>query len=185
MSGHQSNANDRAKTLLFKRLFKEDKDLYLDESHPRVQALKCFEMRVRGEGICGDVAECGVFRGNFAYHINNYFKDRRLYLCDSFSGFSDNDVKFDTDFNNSEVMIDELSKAFKGTSPSLVLSVMPHPETCEFVVGHIPDSLLGHNFDDDQKFCFVSLDLDLYQPTYDALAFFWPRMIGGGGSVSA
>jgi hypothetical protein len=179
MKEQQANANERARMLLFKHIF--EKEMHLDESHPRVQALKRFAMRADEEHIIGDVAECGVFRGNFAYHINNYFKCRQFYLCDTFSGFSDDDFKLDKDFDNSEEAMHKFFKAWSGTSAELVKSVMPYPEMCEFIIGHVPDSLLNYNFDDDQKFCFVSLDMDLYQPMYDALAFFWPRITGGGG----
>ena len=30
------------------------------------------------------------------------------------------------------------------------------------------------------KFCFVHLDVDLYQPTLDSLTFFYEKMIQGG-----
>ena len=32
----------------------------------------------------------------------------------------------------------------------------------------------------DEKFAFVSLDLDLYKPTFEGLRFFYPKMIKGG-----
>jgi hypothetical protein len=32
----------------------------------------------------------------------------------------------------------------------------------------------------DITFSFVHLDVDLYQPTHDSLAFFYPRMVTGG-----
>ena len=30
------------------------------------------------------------------------------------------------------------------------------------------------------QYCFVNLDMDLYQPTYEGLKFFYPRMKKGG-----
>lgn len=30
------------------------------------------------------------------------------------------------------------------------------------------------------EFSFVHIDVDLYQPTYDSIAFFYPRMNSGG-----
>ena len=32
----------------------------------------------------------------------------------------------------------------------------------------------------DRKFCFVHLDVDLYNSTIDSLKFFFPKMISGG-----
>lgn len=31
-----------------------------------------------------------------------------------------------------------------------------------------------------RKFCFVHVDVDLFQPTRDSLEFFYPRMVRGG-----
>ena len=39
-----------------------------------------------------------------------------------------------------------------------------------------PDSAEGIN----EKFCFVSLDMDLYKPTLEGLRFFYPLMVQGG-----
>ncbi|MEO0034391.1 MAG: hypothetical protein RLZZ501_414, partial [Pseudomonadota bacterium] len=32
----------------------------------------------------------------------------------------------------------------------------------------------------DRRFCLVHIDVDLQQPTLDALAFFYPRLVPGG-----
>ena len=46
-----------------------------------------------------------------------------------------------------------------------------------FHQGWIPDQ-----FSDvaDARFCFVHIDVDLFQPTRDSLDFFYPRMVRGG-----
>ena len=33
---------------------------------------------------------------------------------------------------------------------------------------------------ENRKFQFVHIDVDLYQPTLDALEFFYPRLVSGG-----
>lgn len=43
----------------------------------------------------GACVECGVAFGNFAYHINNEFSHKTLYLFDAFSGFDKNDLAND------------------------------------------------------------------------------------------
>ena len=48
---------------------------------------------------------------------------------------------------------------------------------CRVVKGWIPESLVvaaGH------RFRFVHIDVDLHRPTWDSLAFFYPRMVAGG-----
>ena len=47
---------------------------------------------------------------------------------------------------------------------------------CLFKKGYFPESAHGI----DEKFAFVSLDLDLYKPTLEGLRFFYPKMIKGG-----
>lgn len=32
----------------------------------------------------------------------------------------------------------------------------------------------------EDSFCFVSLDMDLYKPTYEGLHYFYPRLNHGG-----
>jgi O-methyltransferase len=36
---------------------------------------------------------------------------------------------------------------------------------------------------DDRRFCFVSVDVDLCEPTRDSIEFFYPRMVPGGVMV--
>jgi O-methyltransferase len=37
---------------------------------------------------------------------------------------------------------------------------------------------------DDTQFCFVHLDVDLYESTKQCLEYFWPRLIPGGVVIS-
>lgn len=47
------------------------------------------------KNISSSVAEAGVFRGEFAKYINQFFPDRKLYLYDTFEGFNASDMKND------------------------------------------------------------------------------------------
>ena len=57
-----------------------------------------------------------------------------------------------------------------------VLSRLPHKEKCIIKKGYFPDTAK----DVDDKFIFVNIDVDLYQPIYEGLKFFWPLMNKGG-----
>jgi len=58
------------------------------------------------------------------------------------------------------------------TSVGLVLERMPYRENCIIIQGYFPET-----FDlKGETFCFVNLDMDLYQPTKAALNIFWPLM---------
>ena len=48
--------------------------------------------RLNHTGIPGSVAELGVYKGDTAWKLNLLFPDRRLYLFDTFQGFSEADI---------------------------------------------------------------------------------------------
>ncbi|MDR1267790.1 MAG: TylF/MycF family methyltransferase [Holosporales bacterium] len=50
-------------------------------------------------------------------------------------------------------------------------------EKLVFRKGYFPDTAAS---DADEKFAFVSLDTDLYQPIHAGLEFFYPRLHEGG-----
>ena len=53
---------------------------------------------------------------------------------------------------------------------------MPFPEKCRPVKGYFPESAR----DIDDRFVFVSLDTDLFDPIYSGLSFFYPKLVSGG-----
>lgn len=120
----------------------------------------------------GAVAELGVYRGDFARYINEAFASKKLYLFDTFEGFASDDVSKD------RAMAHSLgARHFSNTSVELVLSKMPHKEQCVIQKGWFPQSAAGL---ENERFCFVNLDCDLYEPILAGLRFFMPRMVRGG-----
>ena len=115
--------------------------------------------------VPGAAAELGVYRGFFARCINQLMPDRRLYLFDSFDGFSDDACPTRA-----------FQAAHKNTAVEKVLAIMPHPEAVTVKAGFFPGSLEGL----EERFCLVSLDVDFYQTTLDGLRYFWPRLEQGG-----
>lgn len=116
------------------------------------------------------VAEAGVFEGDFAKRINEYYPDRKIHLFDTFEGFPEEDIKKENGMSSSKV--GDYSK----TTEDKVLSKLKFPEMAEVHKGYFPLSAKGIN----EKFCFVNLDMDLYEPTYQGLLFFEHRMVSGG-----
>lgn len=53
---------------------------------------------------------------------------------------------------------------------------MPNPENIIIKKGFFPDTAE----DIEDTFCFVHLDMDIYQSTMDGLQFFWPKMVEQG-----
>ena len=137
----------------------------------RLATLELVSAEINRKNIRGNVAELGVFKGRFARYINGYFKDRSLYLFDTFEGFDDRDVQREKSENYSTGAQD-----FSDTSIQAVLKQMPFPEKCIPVQGFFPQTTQGI----EDRFVFVSLDADLYEPIYAGLTFFYPKLEEGG-----
>lgn len=139
----------------------------------RLATLRLLADEVRGRQISGACAELGVYRGDLARELNALLPDRELFLFDTFEGFYDKDIDKEHD-----VVASTKAKTgdFGDTSIELVRSRLPHPEMAHFYKGYFPESAP----DELPSLCLVSLDTDLYEPTKQGLAYFYPRMAGGG-----
>ena len=134
--------------------------------------LRCCSEILYDNNIQGSVAEAGVYKGEFAKYINTCFPDRKLYLFDTFEGFDDSDIKSELSVNPKfNFYLD-----FKDGSEEYVKSIMPYKNQVVIIKGHFPKSAM----EIDDKFAFVNLDMDLYEPTLRGLEFFYPKMARGG-----
>ena len=136
----------------------------------RIEFLKEFSSIVKDEKLQGNVAEGGVFEGDFAKIINEYFPDRKLYLFDTFDGFDDRDFEFENIKDNPHIKKETFKS--KNLGEKTILGKMPHPQNVKIYKGYFPES--AKNVDD--TFCFVNLDFDLYKPTLEGLKFFYPKL---------
>ncbi|MBO9620816.1 MAG: methyltransferase [Niabella sp.] len=137
----------------------------------RYTTLELCAEEIHGCQLEGSIAEVGVFKGDFAKRLNRLFPDKKLYLFDTFEGFNTADIAADRSrgFSSGD-------QNFSETSIPLVKAKMIHPENCLFKKGFFPDTAQ----DVEDRFCFVSLDTDLYTPIYEGLQFFYPRLVRGG-----
>lgn len=143
----------------------------LNDFEPRSATLELMSREIYRYDIQGSCAEVGVYRGDFAKEINHYFPDRKLYLFDTFEGFDKRDIEIT---RKNEIAVGEGD--FSQTSVDIVLSKMEHKENVIVKKGWFPETANGV----DDKFCFVSLDADLYKPIKAGLEFFYPRLVNGG-----
>lgn len=155
-------------------LFLKDLDVeYIDDDYVR---LKCFELAVkelRKQNVKGSVAELGVFRGEFAQYINMAFPDRKCYLFDTFEGFDANEALNEVKKGN---CTDAFINAYKQTDINIVLEKMQYPENLIIKQGFFPASINGL----EDRFAFVSIDVDFEESIYQALQYFYPRLNEGG-----
>ena len=119
--------------------------------------------RIKRENISGALAEIGVFKGELSAFINRVSPDSKFYLFDSFEGFSKTGFSED--------------KRFRNTSEDIVLKNIGTKNNIILRKGFVPESFAGL---EDERFAFVFIDVDKYEPIYDSLVFFYPRMNTGG-----
>lgn len=135
---------------------------------PRFAMMRnCIE-QICCRNILGNIAEVGVYQGEFAEYLNLLLPDRKIYLFDTFEGFSEKD--------RPEKEISERLADFRDTDIDMVLKRMRYPEMVEIRKGWFPATI--DNLED--TFCFVSLDADLYEPIIQGLKYFYPRLNNGG-----
>jgi hypothetical protein len=156
------------------RLAEDVRGFILDESNRADMARYYFFClvfdQIMKEGLRGDFAELGVYKGHTASLLA--IMARRLgstaYLLDTFSGFSQADLK-GIDLG--------IRMGFGDTSVEAVRALVGD-ENVQFVPGYFPSS--AARIPDDARFCLAHLDCDLYAPMASALAYFYPRLVPGG-----
>ena len=119
----------------------------------------------------GHTAECGAWRGMGSYliaRVNRAGSMRRThFVFDSFEGLSEPD-----EIDGSYWTGGDLAESEETCRRSLA----EFGDDVRIHKGWIPDCFGQLN---DERFAFVHIDVDLYQPTRDSLEFFYPRLNPG------
>jgi hypothetical protein len=128
------------------------------------------------ENSTANIAECGVFRGFSALAIKlvllNTSKINKLFLIDSFEGLSE-PVKEDWTSDRGSSM----SKGHFATPVDFVQTIFKNYDNVNIIKGWIPEPFTALP---ESNWSFVHLDVDLYEPIYDTLNYFYPKMVSGG-----
>ncbi len=134
---------------------------------------RCYVVRqfaAHAAHLQGELAECGVYKGATAFLIagavKEYIGNRRVHLFDSFKGMPTTKA-LDT-FKEGDLGDVDLADVQRFLRP------FPY---VEFHPGFIPETFEAVR---EARFCFVHLDVDLYQSTLDCLTFFFERLVPGG-----
>ncbi len=140
----------------------------------RVETLRLIAENLNENNIEGNVAEVGVYKGEFAREINRYFKNRKLYLFDTFEGFNNKQLSkhIDERFAADLQVMRKYCSNFVNDDIEGMLMQFPIPENCIIKKGFFPETAE----DIEDIFCFVSLDVDIYQGTKAGLEWFWSRL---------
>jgi len=131
-------------------------------------------------GVTGDFAECGVWRGHSAHIIGTRIRssglNRKLHLFDSFEGLSERG-EFDLARTEMSDRSKKREQEYFAVGLDVVQANLNEFEFIEFHRGWIPECFEEVR---DQKFAFVHLDVDLFEPLAECLEFFAPRLASGG-----
>lgn len=126
--------------------------------------------------IAGDTAECGVLEGGSSFIICSVLGKqgaRRHHAFDSFEGLSapsrEDRPRVVTSF--------EWARGDLAVPLERVKRNLERFDFVEYHPGWIPDRFVDVA---DARFAFVHVDVDLYQPTRDSVAFFYERLVAGG-----
>lgn len=138
----------------------------------RLATLRLQAQEINNKKIEGSIAELGVYKGYIARELNILFKERKLYLFDTFEGFDNRDIEYERTLGSNKKIINN----FSDTSVERVKSILPYPENVVFSKGYFPETAVSI----EDKFALVSLDTDLYLPTLNGLRYFYKRLSNGG-----
>lgn len=136
------------------------------------------------KNVPGDLVECGVGEGYGLCLLKHYAdlnkRTGRIWAFDSFAGFpplSDQDRRGFI-FEEGLKEYEQFTEAFVHTTlVNYGHAAADVAQRFEFVKGFIPDTL---KFYEGGPVAFCHLDLDIYEPYRDALAYFWGKMAPGG-----
>jgi O-methyltransferase len=120
--------------------------------------------RLKREGIQGDFAELGVWRGDTSHLLHLCAPERVLHLFDTFSGFPDG-------------FTSDKPERFRDTSLELVKNRIGDLTNVVFHIGCFPSTAAGL---ERKRFALVMLDADCHASTLSGLQFFYPRTAAGG-----
>jgi len=123
--------------------------------------------------VPGHLAECGCYEGASAYFIAQEEPGVPLHLFDSFEGLS---------AAGAEDRVDRWGRSFwregdMAAAEARAREVLAGFPQVRFYKGWIPERFAEVA---EETFRLVHVDVDLYQPTLDSLAFFYPRLAPGG-----
>ena len=132
------------------------------------------------KNIEGDILECGVFKGFSSLllrTIDNKLSSsnkNNFFLIDSFEGLSEI-LDEDKPANKN---IYQSKKGDLKSSIENVETLFKYFDNVNILKGWIPE--IFDILDESNKYKFVHIDVDLYQPTYDTLNYIYDKVVLGG-----
>ncbi len=150
-----------------------------DNAIRRARFFHLIQMLQLTRGVPGYTAEAGVFRGLSSYLICHQlrrelpcFNGETHFMLDSFEGLS-RPVSEDGEYPVKR----HKEKAFTETSLDVATQTLSEFTGVNIHKGWIPEVFSKLP---EQKYRFVHVDVDVYEPTLASFRYFYPRMSPGG-----
>lgn len=123
-------------------------------------------------GLDGHLAECGVYQGTTSWLMCDHYRngDKHFFGFDSFEGLSQ-PVDLDRSY---------WTKGDLSTSEEIVKRNLAEFNFAQTFKGWIPEVFKKV---EDHKYCFVHIDVDLFEPTRDSVEYFYPKLVKGAVMV--
>lgn len=146
--------------------------LYYDRLYTIYQAL--FRIKVAIGDSPANMAEVGVYKGGGSYFIAATlqmlkWESATLHCLDTFEGHASQDVRAEDPHQRASSFSDTSFESVKG-----YLSQFPNIQVYKGRIQETSPQI------EEKTFCFVHLDMDLYEPTVFSLKFFDRRLLSGG-----
>lgn len=144
------------------------------ERRSLLTAFEAFIIYSTARSLChrpGSMAEVGVYEGASAKLLCEAKGGRPLHLFDTFEGLPGS--------TSADGAVHRANQY--GCTLASVQKYLDGYPNVHFHQGCFPDSTRGMP---EEQFCFVHLDVDLYQSTLDGLKYFYPRLVPGGILIS-
>jgi uncharacterized protein YjgD (DUF1641 family) len=162
--------------MMYDTPFNIDSEYKEYDDYVRYKVLELLAQEILNNNLEGSIAELGVFKGDFAKIINRLFPQKTLYLFDTFEGFHQEEAKHDVENNYAKKAFLDKCNYFKDTNIEIVMDKMQYKDKCIVRKGYFPQT----TNEIEDRFSLVSIDVDLYEPIYNGLEYFYPRLVEGG-----
>ena len=168
---------DRSWAAPYRRFLQGDAVFGRDENRILDRRFFAIQAALSVADLPGSTAECGVRRGTGSALIcqalrETYGSNNGHFAFDSFEGLPE-----PTEADRMKNGRHKWKKGKLRTELEIARDLLAEFPFCQVVKGWIPETLtVAANY----RFRFVHIDVDLHRPTWDSLAFFYPRMAAGG-----
>ena len=131
----------------------------------------------------GRIAECGCFRGLSSFLLcsrlrqhDAKFDGAGYEIYDSFHGLSDPQPEDALPPDADEIVAGTMKPGYFAYPQEAVQRALAAFPRISYGAGWIPSAFPN----DEHRYRFAHVDVDLYHPTKASLEYFWPRLVPGG-----